>query len=130
MRVLLKQGTSFPVDDDRYIAVQLQDAGRCARADAAVNRIVDGLGLVAAAGQQDDLLGQHDRLDAHADGVAGDFRFIFEEAGIGLDGFIVEFDLVRRRLEFDVRLIEADVGVPADAEDLRSMPPFSSMSAS
>lgn len=31
LRMFLEQGTGFLVDDDRHVAVQLQDAGWCAR---------------------------------------------------------------------------------------------------
>ena len=99
--------------------MQLENAGRGTGAGAAADRIVDGFGFIAAIGQEYDFFGQHDGFDAHADGVAGNFFFRLEEAGIGLDGFFIEADFVGRRFEFDVRFVEADVGILTDAENLQ-----------
>ena len=98
--------------------MELQHGSGDVRGDRPAAGFVKDLRLALAVGDQEDLFGLHDALDAHGVSL---FRHVvdgLEEPGVGLDGLGVQIHAVGAFFELVSRLVEADVSGQADAQQL------------
>ena len=99
--------------------MELQDRRRDLRRHGAKEAVPDSLRLVRAAGDQQDPLGLHNGLHTHGVRLPGHLCLVFKEAGVCGDGALRQGHLMGAAGKAAVRLVEADVGVAADAQQLK-----------
>ena len=116
---VLHQGQGGLVGHQDEVGVQLQDGTGGVGGDGTEEAVLHRLGLVGAAGHQQDTLGGHDGTDAHGVSVGGHIFLLLEEAGVGLDGGIGQGDLVGVLHELLGGFVEADVTVGAQTQQLQ-----------
>lgn len=107
------------IDQDRCRAMQLQDGSRHPGRDHPADSPTNGLGLIRTACEQDDALRLHDGPHADTDRLARHVRKAREEACIRLYRIVTEIRPVRPDRKVIIRLVEADMTIPADTQDLQ-----------
>ena len=106
------------LQEDHGVAVQPQEGAGAVGVDPVAQQQGRGGVLLLAADDQQQLPGAHDVAHAHGDGVAGHVVPGGEEAGVGVDGALVQHFLVGAVVQGVAGLVEAQVAVGADAQHL------------
>ena len=107
------------VSNNGAVGVKLQDRGWALRRNVAVAHVVNGLGLVLAAGHNQNAAREHDGLRAHGVSLARDVLHALKQAAVCLNSALGEVNAVRTLGEMVVRLVEANVTVVTNTKKLQ-----------